>query len=220
VALLFVWLGIADATLANRRTAAIAIAAAMFMGALVVAGERGNVAAKYRHTALAALLGHSPSLPSQLRSLWHNPVVDPQAAHVVRFVSALRLGHADLIVLLQPSVETESLLRLDRGNAVGTSNPCQESLSRRGTSRVAVGVRALGAGTVLVTSAVSADRERLLPIQRYTLALIRSRFTLRQIGADGRGLKAFVLAARRPTEDIAAGVPAAPAPTLRPVDCA
>ena len=130
VALLFVWVGIADVTLANRRTAAIAIAATMFMGALVVAGERDNVARKYPHTALAALLGSSPGLTTQVRSLWHNPVVNPEAAHVARFVSSLGRSRAPLIVVLSPEVESEALLRLDRGNAVGTSNPCQES-SRR-----------------------------------------------------------------------------------------
>jgi hypothetical protein len=219
VALLFVWVGIADATLTNRRTAVIAIAAAMFMGALVVAGERDNVVRKYPHTALAALLGRSPGVTTQLRSLWHNPVVDPQAAHVVRFVSSLGLGHAALIVLLYPSVESEALLRLDRGNAVGTSNPCQESLSVRGTSRVAAGVRALTTGAVLVTSSSSAYAGRLLPIEQYTLALIRSRFTLRQIGADGGGLRAFVLAAHAPATDAGASVLTAPAPIVPRFGC-
>jgi hypothetical protein len=212
VALLFVWVGIADATLTDRRTVTIAIAATMFMGGLVVAGERDNVARKYPHTALAALLGRSPGVTTRLRSLWHNPPVDPEAAHVVGFVSSLRRSHAALIVLLYPSVETEALLRLDRGNAVGTSNPCQESLSGRGPSRVAAGVRALTTGAVLVTSFASADAGRLLPIERYTLALIRSRFTLRQIGADGRGLQAFALVAHAPAKTFGGRALAAPKP--------
>ena len=139
VALLFVWAGIANATLTSRRTATIAIAAAMFLGALAIAGERDNVAGKYPRTALAALLGRSASVTTQLRSMWHNPVVDPEAAHVARFVSSLGRSHAPLVVLLYPSVASEALLRLDRGNAVGTSNPCQESLSDSGTSRVDAG---------------------------------------------------------------------------------
>jgi hypothetical protein len=216
VALLFVWVGIAKATLTNRRTAAMAIAAVTLMGALVVAGERDNVARKYPHTALAALLGRSAGVATQVRSLWHNPVVDPEAAHVVRFVSSLGRSHAPLIVLLYPSVESEALLRLDRGNAVGTSNPCQESFSGSGTSRVAAGVRTLSTGAVLVTSAAPADAGRLLPIEQYELTLIRSRFTTRQVRADGRGLKAFVLVAHAP----AASVIAAPAPMLPPFGCA
>ena len=220
VALLFVWAGVADATLINRRAATIAIAAVMFMGGLVVAGESDKVARKYPHTALAALLGRSPGVMTELRSLWHNPVVDPEAAHVVRFVSSLKLGHAALIVLLYPSVESEALLRLDRANAVGTSNPCQESLSERGPSRVAAGVRALSSAAVLVTSAASADAGRLLPIQQYTFALIRARFTLRQIGADGRGLQAFVLTAHAPATDVGARVLATPEPTAPSFGCA
>jgi hypothetical protein len=220
VALLFVWAGIANATLTSRRTATIAIAAAMFLGALAIAGERGNVASKYPRTALAALLGRSVSVTTQLRSMWHNPVVDPEAAHVARFVSSLGRSHTPLIVLLYPSVASEALLRLDRGNAVGTSNPCQESFSDAASSRVEAGVRALRTGAVLVTSAAPADAGRLLPIQRYTLALIRARFTMRQIGADGRGLKAFVLAAPAPATGVGAGVPAAPGPTLPRFGCA
>jgi hypothetical protein len=220
VALVFVWAGIADATFTNRRTVAAVVAAATFLGALAVTGERDNIAGKYPHTALAALLGRSPGLTTQLASLWHNPVVDPEAAHVVRFVSSLRLGRAPVIVLLYPSVQSEALLRLDRGNAVGTSNPCQESLSTQAASRVATGVRALTTGTVLVTSSASADAGRLLPIERYTLALIRSRFTLRGIGADGRGLEASVLAAPAPARPIGAGVPAAPAPVVPTFGCA
>jgi hypothetical protein len=220
VALVFVWVGIADVTLTSRRTAAIVIAAAMFLGALVVAGERENLAGKYPQTALAALLGHSPGVTTQLRSLWHNPVVDPEAAHVVRFVTSLGLGHAALIVLLHPSVESEALLRLDRGNAVGTSNPCQESLSTRGTSRVAAGVRALTIGTVLVTSSAPADVRRRLPIEQYTLALIQSRFRLRRLAVDGRGLEAFVLAAHAPPPAVGAGTLAAPAPAVPRLDCA
>ena len=213
VALLFVWAGIANATLTSRRTATIAIAATMFLGALAIAGERDNVARKYPRTALAALLGRSSSVATQLRSMWHNPVVDPEAAHVTRFVSSLGRGKAPLIVLLYPSVESEVLLRLDRGNAVGTSNPCQESFSAGATLRVAAGVHALRTGGVLITSAASSDAGQLLPIQHYTLALIRARFTMRQIGADGRGLKAFVLAAPAPATGPGAAVPAAPAPT-------
>jgi hypothetical protein len=214
VALLFVWVGIADVTLVNRRTAATAIAAAMFMGALAVTGERDNVARKYPHTALAALLGSAPSLTTQVGSLWNNPVVDPKATPVVRFVSSLRVSRAALIVVLPPEVESEVLLRLDRGNAVGTSNPCQESLSTRGPSRVAAGVRALSNGAILVTGDASTDGGRLLPIQRYTLALIRSRFRLQQIAADGRGHRAFVLAAYAPAHAVGGRVIHAPAPVV------
>jgi hypothetical protein len=192
----------------------------MFMGALVVTGERDNVARKYPHTALAALLGSSPALTTQVQSLWHNPVVNPEAARVVQFVSSLGRSQAPLIVVLPPEVESESLLRLDRGNAVGTGNPCQESLSARGPLRVTAGVRALSPGAILVTSFAPTDRRRLLPIQKYTLAVIRSRFRLRQIGADGHGHTAFVLATHAPAPAVGARVIATPAPFVPGIGCA
>ncbi|MDQ6835029.1 MAG: hypothetical protein M3016_02475, partial [Actinomycetota bacterium] len=219
VALVFVWAGIADATLIGRRTAAMALAAAMFLGGLAVATERGNLAAKYPQTALAALLGRPPGFATEVRSLWANPVVDPEAAHVARFISSLGRRRAALVVLLNPSVESEALLRLGRGNAVGTSNPCQESLSVQGPSRVASGAASLSTGTVLVTSSAPADAQRLLPVEQYTLALIRSRFRLRRISVDGRGLEAFVLAAQM-RRAAGMGEPAAPGAAKPGVGCA
>jgi hypothetical protein len=60
----------------------------------------------------------------------------------------------------------------------------------------------------------------LLPIERYTLALIRSGFTLRQIGADGRGLQAFVLVAHAPAKAFDARGLAAPKPMVPSFGCA
>ena len=85
---------------------------------------------------------------------------------------------------------------------------------------MATGVRALSTGAILVTGYASTDGGRLLPIQRYTLAVIRSRFRLRQIGADGRGHKAFVLAAHAPAQAVGARVIAAPAPVVPLTGCA
>lgn len=217
VALLFVWVGVADVSLANRRTATVAIGVAMFIGAFVVSAERDRVAEKFPHTALAQLLGTSPGLTSLVRSVWDDPVVNPEAAHVARFVTSLGRSRAPLIVVLAPDVESETLIRLDRGNAVGTSNPCQESFSTLGPSRVVTGVHALSTGAILVTSTGPTAEKRLLPIQRYTLALIRSRFRLRQIGADARGHAAFVLAGYAPAGAIGARAIAAPAPIVPPL---
>jgi hypothetical protein len=220
VALVFVWAGLADVSLANRSAAAIAIGATMFMGAFIVVAERESIARKYPHTALAAVLGTSPGLSSQLRSLWHNPIVDPEAAQVARFVSSLGHSRAPLVVVLFAKVESEALVRLDRANAVGTSNPCQESLSTLGPPRAVTAVRALRPGAILVIGSAPSAETRLLPIQRYTLALIRSRFRLRKIGADGRGHEAFVLAADVPARAVGSGGITAPAPFVPGIGCA
>ncbi len=198
VALLFVWLGIVRSTFDSRVPLAIASGTAIFLGAMIVASEGGDIGLKYPRTALAAVLGSAPPLGSDLRALWHNPVVDPTAAHVAAFVSSLGSKRDNLTILLTPSVETEAALRLRMANAVGSSNPCQESLSKQGPRRVAAAVRSLRPGGIVVTSVTPQDAGELLPIEQYTFALIRARFTLQVISADGQGLQAFRMIAPVP----------------------
>ncbi len=195
VALLFVWLGIIRLTFDSRIAVAVASGTAIFLGAMIVASEGEDIGLKYPGSALAAVLGSEPPLGSQLRALWHNPVSEPTAAHVVAFVSSLGSTHGGLTILLTPSVETEALLRLGAANAVGSSQPCQESLSAQGPGRVAAAVRTLQPGGIVVISTAPQDAGQLLPIQQYTFALLRHRFTLRETGADGQGLQAFRMTA-------------------------
>jgi hypothetical protein len=217
IALGFVWVGTVRTMVPDRRVVAIVTGVVIFIGSLVLFAERENAELKYPATALAAVLGRSAGIATELRSLGQNPVVEPEAAHVAGFVSSLGRHRDTLTIILYPSVESEALLRLDRANAVGTSNPCQESLTSLGTARVAREIRALRPGGTLVTSAAPADAGTLLPIQQYALALIRSRFTLHRIGADGHGLDAYVMSAPAPA---GVGAPAAPAPLQLPFGCA
>jgi len=216
VALLFVWLGIVRSAFTGGVAVAVASGAAIFLSAMIVASESEDISLKYPRTALAAVLGSAPPLGGALRALWHNPVVDPTAAHVVAFVSSLGSRHGSLTILLTPNVETEALLRLRTANAVGSSNPCQESLSKQGPERVAAAVRSLRPDGIVVTSGAPQDAGQLLPIEQYTLALLRARFTLQEIGADGQGLQAFRMIARLPV----ASPVTAPQPVVPSFGCA
>jgi hypothetical protein len=191
VALLFVWLGIARLTFDSRIAVAVASATAIFLGAMIVTSEGEDIGLKYPSSALAAVLGSGPPLGSELRTLWHNPVVDPTAAHVAASVSSLGSARGGLTLLLTPSIETETLLRLNTANAVGSSQPCQESISAQGPGRVATAVRSLQPGGIVVISTASQYAGQLLPIQQYTLTLLRRRFTLKEIDVDAQGLQAF-----------------------------
>ncbi len=217
VALLFVWLGIARLTFNSRMAAAIATGTAVFVAAMIVASEADDISVKYPDTALAAVLGSAPSVGTALSALWNNGYVEPGAPHVIGFVAALNPRPAHLELLLTPYVETEALLHLDKANLVGSSNPCQESLSTQSPARIASAVRTLAPGTTVVTSSVIPDEGQLLPIEQYTLALLRARFTFRQIGSDGQGLQAFLM-----TTPIHATAhpPVAPSPPSVPGGCA
>jgi hypothetical protein len=153
------------------------------------------------------VVGRARPLGTELSALWHNPVVAPTAAHVARFVASLGPTRAGLTILLTPNVETEALIRLGTANAVGSSNPCQESLSQRGPERIAKAVHALRPGGIVVISESTREAGEAPPIEHYTFALLAARFTLRKIAADGRGLVAFRM--------ILPG-PAAPGPVATP----
>lgn len=216
VALVFVWLGIVRSTVDSRVAIAVASATVIFGGAMVVANESGTLREKYPTTALAAVLGRAPSLASEVSALWRNPLIDPESAHVVQFVSALQPRRTSLTLLLTPNVETEALLRLGTANAVGSSQPCQEQLSTQARGRIANEVRPLQPGGIVVTGS-GTNNGGLLPIEQYTLTLLRDRFTMKEIAADGQGLQAF-----RMTRFLPASTPpsAIPLSTVIPTGCA
>ncbi len=219
VALVFVWLGIVRSTFNSRTAIATASATVVFAAAMIVTNESGTLNRKYPTTGLAAVLGSAPSLTSGISALWHNPLIATESAHVAEFVSSLAPKHVGLTLLLTPNVETEVLLRLDDANAVGSSQPCQESLSSEGPPRVAKEVKALAPGGIVVTSSSPTDSGVLLPIQTYTLRLLQDRFISREIAADGQGLRAFQTIRLAPST---ARPPSAPLPIreLPPVGCA
>lgn len=212
IALLFVWLGIARSTLDGRLVVAIASGTAVFLGAMVVASEGHDISEKYPTTALAAVLGGSPSLSSELSTLWRNTVVDPSSVHVAQFASSVRDTHAGRTLLLTPNVETEALIRLGSTNAVDSSNPCQESLSTQAPGQIANMVHSLQPGGIVITSNAANNGGILLPIQQYTLALLRARFTLREIAADGLGMQALQMTGFAPV-----GAPSPPVPAPPPI---
>jgi hypothetical protein len=216
IALLCVWLGIARLTVNSRVVVAIASGTAVFFGAMIVASEAEDISEKYPTTALAAVLGGAPSLTSELSTLWHNPVVDPSSVHVAQFVSSLGRLRTSTTLLLTPNVETEALVRLGSANAVESSNPCQESLSTQAPGQVAKTVHSLQPGGIVITSTAPNNAGTPLPIEQYTLALLRARFTLREIANDGKGMRAFRMTGFAP---VAVPPPAVPAPPLIPTGC-
>jgi hypothetical protein len=216
IALLFVWLGIARATLESHTAVAVAGATAVFLAAVIAVSESQDMAQKYPSTALAAVLGSAPSLGRQLSDLWRNPVVDPTAAHVVGFLKPLERTPTSLTILLTPNVETEALLRLGAANAVGSSNPCQESLSAQAPRRIAAAVHSLAPGGILLISLSPLQAGEVSPIETYTFRLLEARFKLRQIAKDGPWLAFRLTEPRAP----AAAAPVAPQPLVTSVGCA
>jgi hypothetical protein len=228
VALVFIWLGIVAPTLNTRRVArAIAVAAVVFIGGLIVVAQHGNVDQRFGETALGTLLEHPDRTGSAFQTLADNPAVTRGAVVLERFVSSLHIRSGSLTIFAAPAIESEALLRLGDGNAAGTSQPCQEGLSPTAPARARTRVRQLSVGSVLVLGlklglGLSAASEAIelggtswlmgapAPIDQYSLALIRDRFDLRVIARSGPGLTAYRLAALKRSWNGGATVPTPP----------
>lgn len=198
VALVFVWLGIAKASVDLRWAAAVAIASVTFVSAILIAAERPNIETRFGYTALGMLVKHPDEVRARVGILEDNPVVSPEAVAIAQFVASLHLGPRSITVLANPAYATEALFRLGRANAVGTSNPCQEQLSTTGGRRVLSDVRQLHPGGVMVT----ADRPTygpLVPLQSYARSLITVKFQLQRFDRPDAGLVAYSLVRVRTT---------------------
>lgn len=67
---------------------------------MIVANEWGTLSKKYHTTALAAVLGSGPSLTSEVKALWRDPLIALESTHVAEFVSSLSAKHLSLTLLL------------------------------------------------------------------------------------------------------------------------
>jgi hypothetical protein len=196
VALVFVWLGIANTVVDARWVAAVAVASVTFVGALLIAAERTPIDLRFRYTALGTLVEHPERFGDDLRTLKDNPAVFPQSVQVANYVRSLHIGRRPLMLLTQPMYDTEALLRLREANAVGSSNPCQEEISPSGASRLLTAVQHLNPGGVLVTI-IGPTYGPLTALQNYEQKLLVSRFNLRPLRPSGDGLVAYSLGAVR-----------------------
>ena len=179
VALAFIWIGLAVAAFGARKPVAVLVAAASFVGALIVIGDGRNFSVKFPDSALGALIEHPGSAVSTFTTLADNPVFDPDTPRLVAFIHSLHPGDRQLTVVAFPIVQTEALVRLARTTAAGANQMCQEAISHTGDERILKEVNALKPGGLLVSDFTR--QLPLLPLQTYELAEIRARFQTRRI---------------------------------------
>lgn len=199
-----IWLsnpGLRGAARARWRRAALAVGA--FLAVLIVGGSWSAARPRLPYTALAHLIPGGPSLSEDLSQLWHSPPLrrDAQAAAVLidRYFPA---GKA--LVLIEPDLGQEALMRSDRANLLPISYPWQDELDLdRSLPPVAAAVNELEPGTpILLQSppepgAVSTPEqfygnvppgERLGPLAQAASDLIRERFGLKRVATGPDGL--------------------------------
>lgn len=218
VVLGFVWLDVVNSALGDRRVAAVAGASLVFVGALVVAGVRPNISQRFGQSALGVVTEHPGRLATTFDTIKDNPVISSGSVTVEDFIRKLHIGHRPLLLAVMPIYETEALVRLDRANAVASSNPCQEALSPSGASRLLGRIRKLEPGGVLVTFA-NPEYGPLTAYQNYELTLLRARFDLKPLGPAGGPLVAYRLGPVTRTWNGGGGYPQPPAMRTTSAGC-
>ena len=127
------------------------VAVAVWAGFMLVDGSRGELNAKWGHSALGTLLAGGPSaLANRVDFLASRPPVDSRADEAVDLLDRFDPGKSRSLVLVAPELTTEILLRADRGNAIPTSTPGQDILSPQATSLALDAISKLPVRTVML----------------------------------------------------------------------
>jgi len=179
----------------SRQPAYLAFVSAVFFGAsLLVVGQLENVSSRFPDSALAAVLSPvtgSPSLTDRISTLRSNPVVSPRAQTIESLVQRYVPADQPLLILAEPSLLTESLIRLDRINTIPLSAPDQDALLPNRRKSLIDQSSSLPCDTWLVVQpsvTVRANSPETVLLLREMLANIRSSYDLTKI-ADENGFQ-------------------------------
>jgi hypothetical protein len=127
-------------------------AVALWSALLLIAGSWKEVQAKWTHSALGTFVGVSPSaLVNRVNALASNPAIDPRAQEGANLLAGFDPASSRSLVLLEPNLTTEVLVRAERGNALPIPTLAQEELLPRLVRRVVGAVPGLPPGTIMLT---------------------------------------------------------------------
>jgi len=191
------WAALAGDRLAGApRALSVFVAAAGFwVVALLAISGWPDATDKWRRTALAHALpgaGHGGSIPEAAERLWRSPPSDPRALAAEALLERRLSPGAPALVLVEPELGVETLVRSGRVNVLPFSDPEQENLvPRQADPRVLRAIDGLPSGTLMLTQPSQIDAPvkptavppytqegKLVRIQRLALDRIRERFRL------------------------------------------
>ena len=179
-----------------------------FAATLAISGWQ-HTEDKWRRTALAHAvpgIGYEDSLPDAFWRLWHNPPGDPRALRAQRLLDRHLPDGAPALVVMEPELTVETLVRSGRLNVLPMSHPRQEDLvPDEVDAKVIATVAALRPGTLMLTqpaiwpvkTPAIEFANRLVRVQRLALDRIRSRFRLEVVDRAPGGLTIVRLVAKR-----------------------
>jgi hypothetical protein len=178
------------------------IALALWAGLMLASGSWHDAQAKWSRTALGTLVSRSPStLVDRVRFLARRPAVDPRAPEAALLLRALDPGASRSLVLVDPELTTEVLLRAGRGNALPIATPFEDVALKSGLQRVLSAVPRLGSGTTMLTNAsylaAPLGSDPNAGLTEWAFWDVRRYFVLQTLARTPDGLVLLRLGARR-----------------------
>ncbi|MGB7589454.1 MAG: hypothetical protein WBM00_12190 [Solirubrobacterales bacterium] len=193
----------------NERWRTALIGAIALGGAMIAVGSWPSVQQKWGDTALAlGIPGEGGSLRLSIERLADNPVFDERAPVGVALLASHLPPQAPALVLTEPDLTTEILVRADRRNLLPISHPPEDVLIQSSRSRVRVASENVAPGTLLLTSPVPRPPGEVAPtgaprdfneLQRVALSVLHQRFAFRLLQRARDGLELVRLIPKRAT---------------------
>lgn len=180
---------------ARWRTAAMA--AILVAGAMIAVSAWPSVEQKWSDTALGlGIPGRAGSLHASIDRLAGNPVLDQRAPGGVELLAGHLPPHAPALVLIEPNLTTEVLVRAGRRNVLPMSNPAQDVLIASSRDRVVAASERVPAGTLLLTARVPDGFPGFNELQLAALSVLHRRFAFRPVEWTSDGLELVRLVPR------------------------
>ena len=214
-----IWLSLLlRGALGGSRFARVAgLAWALALCVLLTSVAWSSVGERLPHTALAHVVPGGESLRPALVRLKHLPPLDPRAAQGQLLLSLYMPGKEPALMIVEPDLETEILIRSNRINRLPLGDAIEDSFVssqylpglRRAVAKLRPGDRLLTQNIGLKAFATlrahpsrdplnrSSSAKRLAPLQDWVLQRIGRRFDLKVIHRARQGYVVAVLVPRR-----------------------
>lgn len=199
------WLTVLLRSRASQATKTTALALVLSACALMIAVAWSSVGTRFEHSALGHVLPGGSSTRAALERLRHFPPLNSRAPEGERLLAKFMPGQRRPVVLVEPDLTTEILMRSRRSNRLPLADPREDDFTpvqrlpglRKAVADLRPGDRILTAQPVLAgLVAVKADPASPLlrrpssatsTLQLSTLLMLERRFRLKPIyrGRDG-----------------------------------
>ena len=198
----------------SRALRVVVLGGAFWAVALIAVSGVSDARKKWHRTALAtAAPGLGGGSRTALPRLWHSPPSDQRAPEAQSLLDRHLPTGVPALVIAEPDLTVETLVRGDRINLLPLGDPEQDNLIRsERLATVMAAVDRLPAGTLMLlqTAALEAPAKptalppyagpgKIVALQKRALDRIRARFVLQTVESGPSGLAIVRLVSRRVT---------------------